>query len=176
MNESDLRLNGSERLLWSGAPRQGFMLRRSDAFAIPFSIFWGGFAIFWEGSVIKSNGPLFMKLWGIPFVLVGLYITIGRFFYDAWGRSVTTYAVTSERILIASRGKETSLALRTLSELTLESRSDGSGTIAFGSPASYASGSRRFDMSGTPQVPSFEGIPDAVTVHTLIQRAQREAR
>jgi hypothetical protein len=59
--------------------------------------------------------------------------------------------------------------------VTVKSRDDGSGTIAFGS----APVGRRYGPAGAwpgmPQVPCFEGIPDVRTVHDLIRRAQQEA-
>jgi hypothetical protein len=70
-------LQPGERLLWSGRPRQGLMFRPADALYIPFSLFWCAFAIFWEVSVLKE-GLWFFVIWGIPFVLVGLFIGRNR--------------------------------------------------------------------------------------------------
>src|SRR5476649_1583398 len=104
----DSYLDPSERLLWSGQPKQGLRLQASDAMMIPFSLMWGGFAIFWEANalgLVQTNGhqttpPIFMAIWGIPFVLVGLYMIAGRFFIDAMTRGKTWYAVTDQRLLV----------------------------------------------------------------------------
>ena len=124
-------LGGDERVLWTGRPRQGFLLRPADALAIPFSLFWAGFIVFWEMGVSRGKGNLFMELWGIPFVLIGAHMLVGRFFVDKWQRARTTYGLTSQRVIIVSelfRRSIKSLNLRTLADVSLTERPDGSGT------------------------------------------------
>jgi len=49
-----------------------------------------------SGRPRRSTGaPPFFLLWGIPFLIVGAYITVGCFFYDAWQRGRTAYGVTA---------------------------------------------------------------------------------
>lgn len=159
-------LASGERLLWYGQPRKGMVLRTSDILLIPFSLLWGGFAVFWEIVVVRSGAPLFFQLWGIPFVIIGLYMIFGRFIGDAKQRNNTFYGVTNERIIIVSElwGKRIkSLNLRTLSNLSLDRKPDGSGTITFGSVDSSFSWppNMAWPGIGRPMQPSFELIPDA---------------
>ena len=58
-------LRRSEKLLWSGRPRQGVFLTQNDAGMIPFSLMWGGFSFFWEYQAVNSRAPLFVDLWGV---------------------------------------------------------------------------------------------------------------
>ncbi len=173
-----VELAGGERLLWAGQPRQGIVLRPSDAFMIPFSLFWGGFAIFWEAGVIASGAPWFFVLWGIPFVVVGLYLIVGRFFWDARRRSRTFYALSDQRVIIISGGtsrKVTSLNLRTLSDISLTEKSDGTGTITFGPTHPLAGWGNGTTWPGAPQgPPSFEMISDAKDVSSLVRQVQSQ--
>src|ERR1700704_3187139 len=87
------RLLRDERIVWSGRPAQGLLLTGRDVFLIPFSLLWGGFAIFWETmAVTQQKEAGFFSLWGIPFVVVGLYLIVGRFLFDAWIRRGMSYA------------------------------------------------------------------------------------
>src|SRR3954471_6987431 len=76
-------LRRGERLLWVGAPDPAVRFTAADGFLVPFSLMWGGFAIFWEAAAFAGGTPFFFKLWGIPFVLVGVYFIAGRFVVKA---------------------------------------------------------------------------------------------
>lgn len=82
-----------EKVVWSGAP--GIKFQSKDLVLIPFSLLWTGFAVFWEATVIRGRAPALFALWGIPFVLVGAYITVGRFFFDSYLRSRSRYFLTN---------------------------------------------------------------------------------
>ncbi|NMN06422.1 MULTISPECIES: PH domain-containing protein [unclassified Novosphingobium] len=128
-----------ERILWSGQPKQGLVLGGRDVMLIPFSLMWGGFAIFWNAMVwfapfdrdSGASPEWFFKLWGLPFLVVGLYLIAGRFFHDAHIRKMLFYAVTDQRILILRGLKITSLDIHRLPRLELSEHRDASGTVAF---------------------------------------------
>jgi hypothetical protein len=178
-SEIEREVNSGERLLWSGRPQQGIRLRPSDALMIPFSLLWCGFAVFWEVGVAATKAPFFFKLWGIPFVLVGLYMVFGRFFVEARMRRQTFYGVTSERIIIVTGlfSRQTkSLQLRSLSDISLSERTDGSGTVTFG--PQYLMAPRvpaGWPGAGHYAAPSFDLIDRAKEVYDLIRRTQKSA-
>ena len=126
-------LRRSEKLLWSGRPRQVVFLKPRDAGMIPLSLMWGGFAFFWEFKAVTSSGPLFFDLWGAPFVLIGAYMIVGRFSYEAMSRSRTYYGLTNERVIIVSGLSSLtvkSLQVQTLTDVSLSE--EASGTVVSG--------------------------------------------
>lgn len=168
----------SERLLWAGRPRQGLILRLNDFFLIPFSLFWCGFAIFWESTALSMGAPLYFALWGAPFVLIGLYVTIGRFVHDAAIRARLFYGLTDQRVLILRTGlarRSYSLDLTNLPMLELEERANGRGTIRFDDPdivsAFFGRGQWHLWVPSLGGSRRFEGIAEARRVYDLIYRA-----
>ncbi|MBT8469531.1 MAG: PH domain-containing protein [Deltaproteobacteria bacterium] len=150
---------------------------------IPFSLLWGGFAISWELGVLdmaaKTGQPMgfVMALFGIPFVLVGLYLIAGRFFVDSHMRAKTHYGVTDQRAVIVSgllSRKVTSLPFKSMPQVTLTERSDGSGTITFGQPVPFAFMSEGLNWPGMGSwtVPAFSLIENAKDVYRQIRSAQ----
>ncbi len=141
-------LSPGEQVLWSGQPRQGLTLRASDAFGIPFSIFFASFSVLWLYIAAKSGAPLLFVLFGVPFVFIGMYLVAGRFFVESRQRATTFYALTPQRVIICTglfSKSVKSLPLKTISNLSLSERSDGTGTITFGAQQ--------------PMAIMFEGIP-----------------
>lgn len=177
--EISRHLESGESLLWSGVPRQGFLLRAVDAFLIPFSLLWGGFVFFWEVSALAAGAPNFFALFGLPFILVGLYLIAGRFYVDARMRANTYYGLTDRRIIIVSglfTRTTNTLPLRTLNDVSVQERNDGSGTIQFGRslfPSWYAG--MRWPGMTQSQAPSFDLIDNAKQVHDLVMKAQQAA-
>jgi hypothetical protein len=147
---------------------------------VPFSLIWGGFAIFWESAVLSNGAPIFMALWGVPFVLIGLYLIAGRFVVDAWMRRGMYYAVTDKRILILRSGpfsKFVAISLAQLPDANLSESAGGRGTIRFGTGAPYW-GNRGFS-GWTPALdptPQFIAIEDARRVFDHIQGEVATAR
>ena len=160
-------LTAGETVLWQGSPGKGHLLTAQDTLMIPFSLLWCGFAIFWEFGVIAADGPLIMKLWGIPFVCVGLYMVFGRFIWTAWQRKRTAYVITTRKIIRKRGNRIDMLQSGSLPDAYVSVNRDGSGTIRFG----YSGGYRGMYVSAR-QLPgqfSLENIPDVARVQQLLR-------
>lgn len=134
--QNELLLN--ENIIWQGTPSLSKTFTKSDIFLVPFSIFWGGFAIFWFIAATTAGGMF--GLFGIPFVIVGLYFIFGRFIVKKAVKRKTIYAITDIRVLIIRinssgiKKSVSSAAIRTISSESNSCDKNGIGTIIFGSP------------------------------------------
>lgn len=167
-------LDADEKLLWAGMPKQGIIFKGSDAFMIPFSLLWGGFAIFWEVMALQITNEkagvldLFFPLFGIPFVLVGLYMIFGRFIYDSKKRAQTFYGITNQRTIIISglfNKHVKSINLKTMSDASLSAKTNGYGTINF------CQENQMISMFMADVFPNMEGL--AVPKFELIENAKQ---
>ena len=168
----------SERILWSGRPPRGLLFRRSDAFLIPFSLLWGGFAFFWEYMAYAQGAPLYFLLFGGIFVIIGIFFIAGRFVFDILVREKTIYAVTEKRALILSgfiRPSLTALQLSSMSQISLEMIDGGKGTISFSGSSPLGQIIRNPSWPGTGRyaLPMFERIDNAAEVYRLLQPHER---
>jgi hypothetical protein len=172
-------LNNGERLLWKGRPRGGIRLRAADIFLIPFTLFWAGFAFF-SGfvafrQVLQKGSAAWPALVPIaPFILIGLYIFIGRFFVDAMMRARTEYALTNRRAIIISgffSRSVKSIDLLSTPEILLNERGDKSGTITFGAtPFGGWMQRNPWSFGSSSAVPAFEMIEDVRSVYRIVDQ------
>jgi len=133
-----------EQILWTGQPNPDIIFTSMDWFLVPFSIIWGGFAILWELTALgiiffaKTQGtdaPIIFPIFGIPFVIIGLYFIFGRFIYKKWKKKRTYYAVTNKRVLIITNTKNRDIVtkfINNISTIKYSQKSNGNGTIRFG--------------------------------------------
>lgn len=173
-------LTRGERLLWAGRPKQGLILRPSDAFWIPFSLMWTGFAVFWEYQAITSGAPTLWRLWGVPFILAGLYLVGGRFLVDIAMRSRAYYGVASHHVVIVSglrSQKVTRLSTRDIPMTLAEGRA-GTGSIVFSSGSLLSGPTAALAWPGLAGRADhrFEHIGHAREVYELIRMTSVEER
>lgn len=177
-------------MIWTGRPKGGILFTGRDIFLIPFSILWGSLAIFWEYGILTTTHSrhavqpagfnVISPLFGVPFVLVGLFMIFGRFIVDAYLRNQTDYAVTNQRILIQRTGqwnRFVSLSLDRLPSLNLTEGRNGYGTITFGEVAQGYSGRNGFQgwIASLDPTPKFVNIENVRSVFDQIQRLAQPA-
>jgi uncharacterized membrane protein len=179
-------LSSAEQIEWLGRPDPSKHFTQGDVFLVPFSIMWGGFSIFWESSVISSDaGPLF-ALWGIPFVVIGLYFIFGRFIYKARRKRRTIYAVTNRRVMTIVRGRHDESVdatyLRSIPNISTSAASKGRGSVEFGLSSLmtgwYGNSGMEFFARGqlASSGISFYDIEDPRGVADLVERLRDQDR
>lgn len=134
-------LESGERVLWSGRPDGSRWFCPQDAVLVPFSVIWSGIAISVELSSVQapSSGGGASWLTGMPFVLIGLYLLVGRVPVRRWIRRRTLYALTDRRALMlvpSWRGgtHANSVWLRSYPPVDKRTARNGRGTLVIGSP------------------------------------------
>jgi hypothetical protein len=170
-------LGTKERLTWTGRPAQGLRLSPSDAYLIPFSLVWCGFVTFWNFGVwtqfpAETQAGWLLKLWGVPFLLVGLYMMLGRFLVDAWARSRTVYGLTGQRAIVVRRLLGEQVLTAPLDHSIQLKRRGQAGDLEFGFRQISVFGTGRGMGMWNPALGNqvtFLGIPDAMDVYRRAQ-------
>jgi hypothetical protein len=193
-------LQPGESLLWSGQPDPDRWFAKEDIITVPFSVFWLGFAVFWEYQALRATWfitdkpygpPLLFKyvfpLFGLPFVLIGIYMLFGRILIRRWTRKRTFYAVTDKRVMaLVKSGKRSALQSKSIADIqdiTKSVDSSGRGTIMFGPTgalgntpqwavgmATSLGGQRTRDQLTNLGLIMFEDIADAARVYELVSQ------
>jgi hypothetical protein len=188
-NRLDNEVKSGERVLWTGQPAAGFRHHLHTLPAVLFGIPWTAFAIFWvtmaigmgshmartSESIPFSLMSVVMPLFGLPFILVGLYM-ISSPYWQMRKSSKTVYALTDQRAIILEptwRGEMTvrSVPHEHLIDRTRTQDNNGIGSLTFTRLTTVTSRPK----GGTSTVTvGFQNIPDVKSVDELIERTLRQ--
>lgn len=155
-------ISDSEFILWEGAPEKGLTFTSRDLVMIPFSLFWLAFALFWEFSAIRSTGSLFMVIWGLPFVGIGIYLLFGRFLQTIYLRNKTCYIITNKKLIIRTGSKVKIYRSADLPPMNIQHHRDGTGTILFWE-AGYGRGRRYGTFFSLDHIADVVGAQNAIS-------------
>lgn len=171
-------VGANETLRWTGRPQQGIVFSPSDLFVIPFGLFWTAFSITWV--VLAFQASVLFSLFGIPFVIVGLNMLVGRFWTDQKNRANSYYGLTEQHLIIISgafKPQAHVLDLRHLPPMEVEEINAEIGTISIGQRGSAsASLGRGTSWSSDNSVSlALERIGEVRKVYALIMEYKKAA-
>jgi len=177
-------LSDDEVLLWHGRPRQGLFLCWSEWLRFPQNLLLLALPIIWEASALTSDAPTEFRIVGAVFIGVGLTLSVGRLWGDAYERSRTCYGITDRRVIIVwgmlSQAVR-SIPFEIVTDVRVRGDVDGTSTITFIRKWSIMSlwlndRWNFYRMPGIPQLetyvpPAFEKIDDAERICEIVQKA-----
>lgn len=181
-------LDSGESLAWCGtadARRVAFSSLPAALFGIPFA----GFALFWMSEAFRGtramagnshnafvSGFKVFPLFGIPFLLVGLGVTLMPLWAYLTGTK-TVYAVTNRRVMVISGTKSRAVKSFTPADIAgveHRERPDGSGDIVIMTNTFQRSGNNmtmqvKVSLCGVPNVKQV--AEQVMALHTQPARA-----
>ena len=167
-------LNGEE-VLWYGQPPKGFLLRRSDWFYIPSSLIFA-FGVAFVDYKMLVQSIYFGLFLNSLFMLISIYVTLGRFYTDFVYRKNSYYILTNLRVLIPNfkNGKDGfELSLSDLKGIYLNKKSNEYGNITFGAKE-FSATIPGMVWPGCKPVPWFENVEKSNELYRLILEAQKK--
>lgn len=152
-----------EIILWMGKPEKGNLLAGQTLTSIPFGIVWLAFCCFWEFNVIRSGAPLFMALWGLPFIAIGIYLLFGSLIRNVYLRNKTFYVITDKKIIIKRGNKINMYYGSDLPPMSIKFHKNGNGTLIFREEMYYYRG-RRINYFTLDNISDIAGAQNAVNM------------
>lgn len=121
-----------EFVVWTGRPDPKVTFTSGDGCLIPFGGMFGCFSFIWVAGASAAN--FVFGLFGLPFLAIGIYLAVGRFFYKKWLRERTWYALTNQRAIVLKVCPGIILESEVLAHcpnITKETKTLGTGSIIF---------------------------------------------
>lgn len=183
--EDEIRkeLGENETKLWSDQPDPNKHFTMIDIFLIPFSLFWAGMVFFGLTDTLMSGHiltPLLIML--IPFSIVGIYITIGRFIVKCMRKKKTIYVLTDKRaveIYVGRSRKVKSIYFSQINGLNSSVNRSGGGKITFAQSNFmydiYANSGMDFGTMKDNGYPKFYDLEDVTKPLGIIKEQMNKA-
>lgn len=186
-------LDADEEILWQGAPDDGVDFSGFWSMQTLFALFFTGFSLFWITMAYRISGQmtdtvgrvvnLVFPLFGLPFLLVGLQMLLGRFWSDARRRRNSYYTLTNRAAYIGVQsGAKRSLdryAIGPDTRLTLEDGDLGNiwfatrvNTMPLHTPSMHRSRSRIGGATQTVDPVGFERLSNARQIYGMMRKVQ----
>ncbi|MBR2024982.1 MAG: DUF308 domain-containing protein [Clostridia bacterium] len=160
-------LDVNEDILWCDKPFKKITFSSGDVFTTLFGVVWLSFSLFWVASAFfaTKGAAGFAKvfpLFGIPFVLIGLYLLFFRHIVSYIRRKNMIYTLTSKRVMIVHTGKRQYVQEYRYEDISnIQIKCDDndvgsifffSGEIRYNNGKSYSSTSGIFGIKNTKKV------------------------
>ena len=153
-------LRPGEALVWAGRPDPSVWVTSSDRYLIVFGLVWCAVVVRVEVAAV-SKGDTFTALFTLVFVLLGLYITVGRFAIKAMHKKRTAYGITKDRAIVVNGTSMMDAPLGSVATSVRRHRGDRHVTVAFGPrrESKYANTGMEFIAPGQGGMTFFD-VPD----------------
>jgi hypothetical protein len=182
-------LDEGEHVLWQGRPDPGIEWRQMLSPTSLFGVVFTAFSLFWIGAaaaMIWGTGDapgifVLFPLFGLPFLLIGLFMMGGNVVWAAYLRRSTIYSVTTRQVFIArdTGAGRTLEAIRiaNITDIALEGGDPGTVRIDVARPLGFRTekidGPDGMGMARSKRSFRLARLPEAARVFSLIRDQQR---
>ena len=182
-------LDEGEHVLWQGRPDPGIEWRQMLSPTSLFGVVFTAFSLFWMGAaaaMIWGTGDapgifVLFPLFGLPFLLIGLFMMGGNVVWAAYLRRSTIYSVTTRQVFIArdTGAGRTLEAIRiaNITDIALEGGDPGTVRIDVARPLGFRTekidGPDGMGMARSKRSFRLARLPEAARVFSLIRDQQR---
>ena len=179
-NEVTEELEPDEQIIWTGQPDTKKLFTRADIFLVPFTLLWTGMPVFMVTTTRNIPFSIFMIL-PLFFIVIGMYITFGRFIVKTYRKKRTIYALTDRRVIEitdTSRRRVKTAVYSRIPNLSYSQGRSGGGSITFGNENAavrmYANTGMDFMMLQREGMPAFYDLEDVAEPLGIIRERMRE--
>ena len=125
-------IDQDEQVLWKGRPSKGRLLGLADVGLLVIGLLFLSFCVLWMSFTLRFTGTsIVFTLWGIPFVVIGVYLVVGRLIRKAYLRPRTLYVVTNKKLIIKAGHGLKIYEKQMMPPMRVKYYGDGHGTIIF---------------------------------------------